>query len=85
MIDEHDDKTRRCPMLGHELAFSYCRQPGREIPCARIFDCWWERFDIVAFVQGHYDPDTVAEIRKPRQPKVASLVEIIERARKQDR
>ncbi len=84
MIDEHDDKIRRCPMLGHELAFSYCRQPGREIPCARIFDCWWDRLDIVDFVQDHYDPDTIVEIRKPRQPKMASLVEIIERARKQE-
>ena len=81
MIDEYDAKTRRCPMLGHELAFSYCRQPGQEIPCRKIFDCWWERFDIVAFMHEHYDPDTVAEIRRPRQPKVASLVEIIERAR----
>jgi len=82
MIDEYDAKTRRCPMLGHELSFSYCRQPGQEVPCRKIFDCWWERFDIVAFLQEHYDPETVAEIQKPRQPKVASLLEIIERARK---
>ena len=84
MIDEHDHKTRRCPMLGHELAFSYCRRPGREVPCARIFDCWWERFDIDAFMRAHYDSDTLAEIRRPRQPKVASLLEIIERARKRE-
>jgi len=84
MIEEHDQKTRRCPMLGHELAFSYCRHPGQETPCRRIFDCWWERFDIAAFMQAHYDPDILAEIRRPRQSKVASLAELIERAQKRN-
>ncbi len=82
MIDEHDAKTRRCPMLGHDLAFSYCREPGREIPCSKIFDCWWERFDITGFMRVNYPPETVAEILKPRQPKVASLFEIIQKAKK---
>ena len=55
MITEHDAKKRRCPMLGHEVAFSYCREPGSETPCRKIFDCWWETFDVSAFINDHYD------------------------------
>ena len=82
MIDQYDEKTRRCPMLGHDLTFSYCRQPGREIPCSKIFDCWWERFDIANFMRSNYPSETIAEILKPKQPKAASLIEIIQRAQK---
>ena len=82
MIEQHDDKTRRCPMLGHEISFAYCRQPGREIPCPRIQDCWWERFDIQGFLRAHYSAEEIAEMLRPRQPKVATLLEIIQKAQK---
>ncbi len=82
--DENDALTRRCPMLGHELNFSYCRQPGgQEIPCRKIFDCWFERFDIRAFMQANYPPETIAQILQPKQPKMASLLEIIQRVQNQ--
>jgi hypothetical protein len=38
-------------------------------PCFKVFDCWWERFDVVALSAS-----------RP-QPKVASLVELIRQAR----
>lgn len=82
MIDQYDEKTRRCPMLGHELTFSYCRAPGRDHPCSKVFDCWWERFDIKDFMSANYPAETIAEILKPKQPKVASLYDIIQRAQK---
>ncbi len=84
-IDEQDARIRRCPMLGHELQFSYCREPGgQETPCRKIFDCWFDRFDITAFMQANYPPETIAEIRRPKPPKMASLLEIIQRVQKRD-
>ena len=79
-LDDHDEKTRRCPMPGHELNFAYSRQPGgQETPCRKIFDCWFERFDIREFMQANYPPETVAAILQPKAPKMASLLEIIQR------
>jgi len=82
-INEQDERIRRCPMLGHELNFSYCRAPGgQKTPCRKIFDCWFERFDIREFMQANYPPETIAEILRPKQPKVASLLEIIQNVQK---
>ena len=58
------------------------RAPGSEIPCRRVFDCWWKTFDVEAFIRAHYSEDDVAKILAPRQDKTATLVELIERARK---
>ncbi len=82
MIDEHDHRIRRCPMLGHELAFSYCRRPGRELPCGKIYDCWWEMLDITGFMEGNYSPETISEVLRPKPTKVLSLLDIIETTRK---
>ena len=81
-ITAHDDRTRRCPMLGHDVPFSYCRAPGRELPCCRIGDCWWETFDVETFVRAHYSEEQIREILAPPRDKVVSIAELIERARK---
>jgi len=67
-------------MLGHEVAFSYCRQPAAELPCRKVFDCWWETFDVEAFVRDHFSADQIERMTQPRQDKMVSLVELIERA-----
>jgi hypothetical protein len=82
MLSDHDIKTRHCPMLGHEIAFSYCRAPGNEAPCRKIFDCWFESFDIREFIAAHYDTATIAAIAAPPPPKLASLMDIIRQAQK---
>jgi len=80
--DAHDHRSRRCPMLGHPVAFSYCRTPGSDRPCRKIFDCWWEAFDVEAFIRSCYGEDRIAEITAPPKGKMLSLVELIEQARK---
>lgn len=80
MIDQHDEQTRRCPLLGHQISFSYCRTPGADIPCRKIFDCWWELFDIKGFMEEHYDTETIAKILKPSAPKVSSILALIKQA-----
>ncbi len=79
-IASHDADTKRCPMLGHELTFAYCRSPGQDVPCRKIFDCWWQDFDIAAFMHAHYPPATIEQVLAEKKPKVLSLIEIIQRA-----
>jgi len=80
-IHSHDHRERRCPMLGHQVLFSYCRQPASELPCRRIFDCWWQTFDVQTFLRAQYDDEAIRKILAPQKPKIVSLIELIERAR----
>jgi hypothetical protein len=81
-ITLHDRRERHCPMLGHELTFSYCRAPAADIPCRRIFDCWWERFDIRAFMQEHYSEEIIAKVRAAPASKATSILELIQQAKR---
>lgn len=82
MINQHDTLSQRCPMLGHEVTFSYCRQPGQQIPCRKIFDCWWDKIDIQVFISEHYNEEIQNALHQPPKPKMLSLLEIIEQARR---
>jgi len=80
-LTQHDARRRRCPMLGHEVAFSYCRRPGRDLPCGRIADCWWEAFDVAGWLREQFSGEQLAEFLSPPKAKVASLVDLIRQAR----
>ena len=86
MLTEHDqDALPRCRRLGHEVAFGYCRQETRGKPCRLILDCWWEHFDVRAFLQAHLSPEVMAEVEQagvsPPPPKVLSLLDVIQQAK----
>jgi hypothetical protein len=86
MLNERDqDVLPRCPRLGHELTFGYCRQESRGKPCRLILDCWWERFDVRAFLQAHLPEEDMAQVERagaaPPPSKVLSLVEMIQQAK----
>ena len=69
-------------MLGHEVTFSYCRRPARDLPCRKVLDCWWQAFDVEDFLRRHFSQEQLAGILAPPPPKVATLVELIEQARR---
>jgi len=73
---------RRCPRLGGDVAFGYCTVCGEEKkPCFKVFDCWWERFDVVAHMQACLSPEAFDALSASRpQPKVTSLVDLIRQA-----
>jgi hypothetical protein len=81
-ITSHDGRKRRCPMLGHDVQFSYCRAPGRRLPCRRVFDCWFETFDVEAFIRGHFAEADIQQILAPPTDKVSTLLDLIEKARR---
>ena len=55
------------------------------MPCRLILDCWWERFDVRAFLQAHLPAEAMAQVERagafPPPPKVLSLLDMIEQAR----
>ena len=81
-INTHDERTLYCRMLGHHLAFAYCRTGTGPKPCARILDCWFETFDIESFLREHFTDQEIAAFTAPPKPKVQTLLELIEQAKK---
>lgn len=84
-MDEHDSRVMYCRMLGHQVPFSYCRQTASGQPCRKIFDCWYQQFDIQQFMQSHYSQDQIDQILAPPKPKMTTLVELIRQAQENAR
>lgn len=77
MRSDYDHKTRRCPKLGHDITFSYCRAPGTTIPCSMIRTCWWESFDVASYLKEHCSEQDIKELGRPAKMKSQSLIEIM--------
>lgn len=79
-----DRRCRRCPRLGHDITFEYCRSQEGDSVCPRILDCWWETFDVRGYLRENLSEEEFAALseRPPARPKVLSLVELIEQAKK---
>ncbi len=79
-ITVFDSQETYCPMLGHELEFSYCRTVQQNKPCRRIRDCWFEKISIDDFLAEHYSLEELSYISEPPKPKMLSLFELIQKA-----
>jgi hypothetical protein len=81
--NSHDELERRCPRLGGPVTFAYCRcgDTGDE-PCFKIFDCWWERFDVVSVMRRRLSPEAFERLCQSRPaPKITSLLDVIAQAK----
>jgi hypothetical protein len=78
-----EDYLVRCPRLGHQITFSYCRVENRRLPCSKIVNCWYEHFMVEDFLREELKPEEWEEVfHRPVKPKIVSLVELIEEAKK---
>ncbi len=85
MKDRPPDDTFqiRCPRLGHQIYFSYCRTENQELPCFKVLDCWSGHFLVEEYLRKELTPEQWGRVsdRKPKS-KMLSLVELIELAKK---
>ena len=84
MEENIDQLERRCPRLGGPVSFSYCRTSSEDHSvCWKIFDCWWECFDVVGHLKKSLPEDMFKRLvnAKPK-PKIVSLVELVDQAKK---
>jgi hypothetical protein len=78
-----DRRTTRCPRLGHEVTLQYCRTQEQHTVCHKILDCWWEQFDIKAFLATVLTPEQVARLdAAPPPPKLISILDLVEKAKR---
>ncbi len=81
-MDTYDKEEGYCRTLGHYVPFRYCRTVKDGAPCHRILDCWFERIPVKAYLQEHHTDEEIAGILEPPRPKMASLIDLIEKAKK---
>ena len=83
-INPPDDQYRiRCPRLGHQIMFAYCRSENEGLPCFKTLDCWFEHFEVEAYLRDLLSPEEWERVfSKPPKPKMLSLLELIEEAKK---
>lgn len=79
-----DDSFKiRCPRLGQQIQFSYCRQENMGLPCFKTLDCWYVHFQVVEYLRQKLSAEQWREaFEKPATPKMVSLAELIEKAQK---
>jgi hypothetical protein len=78
-----DDFEIRCPRLGHQISFSYCRSENRGLPCFKTLDCWYDHF----LVEEYFRKELTSEqwdkaFKRSGTTKMLSLLELIEQAKK---
>ncbi len=82
-IPPEDDYEIRCPRLGHQISFSYCRSENRGLPCFKTLDCWYDHF----LVEEYFRKELTSEewdkaFKRSGTTKMLSLLELIEQAKK---
>lgn len=83
MIEEFDDLLIRCPMLGGEVPFRYCRTLNEELPCRKIIICWEFRIEIGKFLGDHYSLDQIQKaLAPPMKTRLETILELVEKAKK---
>jgi len=83
MIEEYDSLIIRCPMLGGEAPFHYCRNVNQDLPCRKIIVCWEFRVEIAKFLNEHYSFEQIQiALAPPTKTRLDTILELIEKAKK---
>lgn len=86
MMDVYDHLEIRCPRLGGQVTFGYCRVEGGDLPCMRIFACWQCCIPIAEYLRESLSPEQLERFAEQRpKERIATLVELIEAAKKESR
>lgn len=49
--DAFDKLEVRCPQLGHQIGFDYCRQRDGGMPCPKAIDCFYLKFPVQTYFE----------------------------------
>ena len=78
----YDHLEIRCPRLGGQVTFAYCRREGGALPCQRSIICWQSRFPVAAFLKSVLtEADWETWVNQCPKEKMTSLLELIEAAK----
>jgi hypothetical protein len=79
----YDHLEIRCPKLGGEVAFAYCKKEAGDLPCSRILICWKPFFPVEAYLRERLtESEWDRCFNQPPKEKMTTLIELIEAAKK---
>jgi hypothetical protein len=82
IVPPNEETMIRCPRLGHQITFSYCRAERGELPCFKTLDCWFEHFDVEGYFRGRLtEAQWEKAFSRSGQNKLMSLLDLIEQAK----
>jgi hypothetical protein len=82
VIEEHDTLIIRCPILGGEVPFQYCRTINEDLPCRKIIICWEFRIEIGKFLGENYSFDQIQRaLAPPTKTRIETILELVEKAK----
>jgi len=82
-LETHDALEIRCPHLGGEVPFKYCRTVQENLPCSNMVRCWQGRLDVIAFLAENYSPEVLEQaFGRPRKHKLERILDIVERVKR---
>ena len=83
-MEKYDHLEIRCPRLGGEVTFFYCRRERDNLPCPRIIECWEVYFPVEKYLSSKLSPEEwECCFNQVPKNKVMTLIELIEAAKKQ--
>jgi len=82
--DTHESKMIYCRLLGHEVPFSYCVNPGARLFCRNITGCWQAVMDINSWIRKRYTDDEISQALRPVSPKMNTLLDLVKKARERN-
>ena len=80
--EQYDERQWYCRMLGHAIAFRYCRTMENNLPCHRILDCWYETLPIQDFIAQNYTAEEQAAILRPAKSRLDIMAQTLNRVNK---
>jgi hypothetical protein len=76
----------RCPRLGQQIFFSYCRSESGGLPCFKTLDCWYDHFLVEVHLREELTEEEWKKVfEAPPKPKMLSLLDLIEQAKQRNR
>ena len=85
--EKYDCLIIRCPSLGGEVPFQYCRKINQGSPCRKLPVCWAEKIDIFEYIQKFYSSEEIDKffIRSghSRLDQIFENLERVERMKKE--
>jgi len=76
-VKQYDSFEKRCPLLGHQIQFSYCRQSESGKPCSRILRCWSDSSPIQSYITEFFGSDEMQRLTNSSKNKICTIVELI--------
>lgn len=77
----YEDVVIRCPRLGGNVTFSFCEYENVDLPCNKSLECWSYLFKVEEFFRNKLSDEEFNHcFRATPKPKLATLIELIEKA-----